>query len=84
MYGLIIEKKTITTSYVALSSERVIGTVEIAAPPTNSGTVYIEGTDGNDVPLIGGEWKRFDKVDLSKIKVKGTADDVLTVIGGTW
>jgi hypothetical protein len=46
--------------------------------------VYFRGDDGSDVPWISGEWHSLKSVDLADIYIKGTAGDVVTVVGGTW
>ena len=83
--SVVARKITITTAWQALSSASEIASVTITAPTTNSGNVILRGDNGTDeVPLEPGEWHVLPSVDLAQIEVKGTADDVLTVIGGTW
>ncbi len=79
--ALFAKKYVLTTNYAPLEPSRtwIMGT--LAALSTNAGTAYIEGEDGGDVPLEPGESRPFRHVDLSEVKVKGTADDVLTVVG---
>jgi len=79
--GLFAKKYTLTDSYVPLESSRTVISGTLSALPGNVGTVYIEGETGGDVPLEPAEWHPFERVDLSKVKVKGMAGDVLTVIG---
>jgi hypothetical protein len=42
------------------------------------------GHDGSDVPWVPGEYHAVYRVDLSRILIKGTPGDLVTVIGGTW
>ena len=84
MNNVIMRKITLTAAYQALASVSTIGSVDISCPPTNAGVAYFLGDDGNDIPWRPGEWHPFFSVDLSKIKVKGTVSDVVTVVGGTW
>jgi hypothetical protein len=46
--------------------------------------VFFQGDDGSDVPWVPGEYHAVYRVDLSRILVKGTPGDQVTVIGGTW
>ena len=84
MNNTIMRKIDVTDSYQPLVSDSLVGSVTISCLPTNSGDVYFKGDDGSDVPWKPGQWIDFQRVDLSEIKVKGTPDDVVTVIGGTW
>ena len=84
MNNTIMRKIVVTDSYQPLVSDSLVGSVTISCLPTNAGDVYFKGDDGSDVPWKPGQWIDFQRVDLSEIKVKGTPDDVVTVIGGTW
>lgn len=84
MNNVIMRKLTITAAYQPLVSTSIIGSVVISCPPTNAGVVNFLGDTGNDIPWRPGEWHEFHNVDLSQIKVKGTAGDLVTVVGGTW
>jgi hypothetical protein len=84
MNNTIMRHITVTGSYQALVAERLVGSVTISTPPTNSANVIFEGDDGSDVAWIPGEWHQFRSIDLSRIRIKGTPDDVVTVVGGTW
>ena len=84
MNNIIARKVTITANYAALSSDTDdIGTITITSPASNSGNINIQGDAGGDTPIVPGEWHKFENVRLSDIKVKGTADDILTIIGNT-
>jgi len=82
IYTPIMRTIVVTASYVALSEVELIGKVTISCLPTNSGNVTFQGDDGSEVPWVAGEWHDFDHVDLSTILIKGTADDIVTVVGG--
>jgi hypothetical protein len=74
----------LSAEYRPLADRRLVASVDVSAPPTNSGLVYFLGTDGQDVPWTAGEWHSLTRVDLSQIQAKGTPGDILTVVGGTW
>jgi hypothetical protein len=74
----------VTAGYAPLSDARLVASVTVSAPPTNSAAVYFRGDDGSDVPWQPGEWHVLRSVDLSTIEVKGTPGDVVTVVGGSW
>ena len=84
MNNVIMRKIAVTTVYTPLVVSKLIGSVTISTPPTNSGQVQFRGDDGLDVPWVPGEWHEFVAVNLADIKVKGTPGDVVTVVGGTW
>lgn len=82
MGALVAQSITLTTSYVAVSSVEQRFSGEISARTDNTGDAYLQDDDGSgDVALEAGEWKTFQQIDLSGLSVKGTAGDVLTVIG---
>lgn len=84
MNNVIMRKIAVTPVYTPLVVSKLIGSVTISTPPTNSGQVQFRGDDGLDVPWVPGEWHEFVAVNLADIKVKGTPGDVVTVVGGTW
>ena len=84
MNNVIARKITVSTSWQALASEPTVASVTVTAPTYNAGNVLLKGDTGNEVPLEPGEWHEFMSVDLADIEVKGTADDTVTVVGGTW
>ena len=84
MNNTIMRKATVTTAYQPLVSERLIGSVTISTPPSNSANVQFEGDDGSDVPWVPGEWHEFRSIDLAVVRIKGTPGDVVTIVGGTW
>lgn len=84
MNNVIARKIDLTAGYQSLSQVQLIATITLSSPPTNTETVYLKGDLGDDIPLVPGEWHIFHSVDLAKIEVKGTAGNVVTIIGGTW
>jgi hypothetical protein len=84
MNNVVMRKITVTANYQPLAAVKTVASVTISTPPANSGTVFFRGDDGSDVPWIGGEWHTLKSVDLADIYIKGTAGDVVTVVGGTW
>ena len=83
--NIVQRKQLVTTSYVALSSvSEAYGEITISCPPTNVGDVNFLGDDGvTDIPWIPGEWHVFSHADLTSFQIKGTAGDLVTVVGGT-
>ncbi len=80
----IIRTHAVTAGYKPLATSSVVASVDISCLPGNAGVVYFLGDDGSDVAWQPGEWHPFRQVDLSKIFVKGTTGDTVTIIGGTW
>ena len=84
MNTVIQRKIEVTGTFSPLSASRLVGTFDISCPPTNAGNVVFQSDDGGEVPWIPGEYHTLVRVDLSRIRVKGTPGDIVTVIGGTW
>ena len=84
MNNTIMRKTDVTGSYQPLVSAKLVGSVTISCPPTNLGEVTFKGDDGSDVPWVPGEWHDFRSINLAEIEVKGTAGDVVTIVGGSW
>ena len=84
MNNAIARKIEVTSDYQPLAAEQTVATVTVSTPPANVADVYLLGDTGQDVPLAPGEWHTFRSIDLSALKVKGTAGDIVTIIGGTW
>ena len=75
---------TVTASYAPLSAtNEVYASIDVSCPPGNAGDVYFLGDDGEDVPWIPGEWHTLHHTDLATLQIKGTAGDLVTVVGGT-
>ena len=84
VHNIIMRTVPVTEEYAPLSTVSLVGSVTISTPPSNTGDVFFKGDDGSDVLWLVGQWHEFFSVDLSKIFVKGTPGDVISVIGGTW
>lgn len=84
MNSTIMRRIAVATDYRRLSATPLVGSFEISAVPTNAASVCFLGDDGSDVPWVPGEYHAVYRVDLSRILVKGTPGDQVTVIGGTW
>jgi hypothetical protein len=84
MNNIIMRKIVLTGSYQQLSSVPLVASVCISCPPDNTGIATFKGDDGSDVPWQSGEWHKFVRVNLTDIQAKGTAGDILTIVGGTW
>ena len=81
MAGKLISRRVIlATTYIPLADSTLVGSVLLTNEGTN--TAYIQGTDVyDDIELGAGKQYEHRGVDLSTIYVKGTAADVITVIG---
>jgi len=84
MNNTIMRSIAMQAAYARLSDTRVVGTVTLTSALGNAATVYLKGDTGDDVPLAPGEWHTFERINLAAIEAKGTAGDILTVVGGTW
>jgi len=84
MNNVIMRKIVVTDAYQPLADASLVGSVTITCAPGNAAPVAFQGDDGSDVPWAAGEFHSFRSVDLATIQVKGTAGDVVTVVGGTW
>ncbi len=84
MNNAIARKIDVTTDYQPLDSEQMVATVTVSAPPANIADIFLLGDTDDDVPIAPGEWHTFYSVDIESVQVKGTAGDIVTVIGGTW
>jgi len=83
-HNIIMRTVTVTADYQPLSAVGLVGSVTISTPPGNVGDVFFQGDDGSDVAWRPASWWEFRRVDLSKIFVKGTPGDQVSVVGGTW
>ncbi len=84
MNNIIARKITLTTSWQTLASDKTVASITLTAPSYNSANVILEGDTDDEVPLEPGEWHELEHVNLADIRVKGTAGDIVTVVGGTW
>ena len=82
--SIIMRTVEVTDEYAPLSPDALVGTVTVSSPPTNSGSVYFKAGESGETWFIPGEYHQFVRVPIHTIFVKGTAGDVITVIGGTW
>jgi len=84
MNNTIMLSVTVTAEWQPLSAAKLVCSCTISTPPDNTGDVTFKGDNGSETPWQAGEWHEFRQVDLSRIYVKGTAGDTVTVVGGTW
>jgi hypothetical protein len=83
--NFLMRKIVVSDTYQPLSTKKnEVATVEISCPPSNRALVFFKGDDGSDVPWCSGEFHQLTRVNLAEIYVKGTAGDVVTVVGGDW
>jgi len=83
MNNTLLKQIDVTADWQALSSVSLVASVTISAPPTNAGNVLLRNGEGQ-VEMIPGEWQAFHHVNLAELEIKGTAGDVVTIVGGTW
>ncbi len=84
MNNTLMRKVDVTGDWTALAAERTVASVTISCPPGNAGNVVFKGDTGQEVPWVPGEWHTFQRVDLAEVEIKGTVDDAVTVVGGSW
>jgi len=84
MNNCVMRKVDVTAEFAPLAGERTVASVTISCSPGNAGDVLFRGDTGQEVPWVPGEWHTFYAIDLAAVEIKGTAGDVVTVIGGTW
>lgn len=83
MNNTILRQIDVVDEFQPLASESIVASVTISAPPTNAANVTLKSADG-EAQMIPGEWQEFHRIDLSELQIKGTAGDIVTLIGGTW
>ena len=86
MNNVIMRSVAVTTEYQPLSAVKLVGSVTISTPPTNSADVLFENDDPElpGIQWVPGEWHEFNSSNLAEVRIKGTPGDVVTIIGGTW
>jgi hypothetical protein len=82
--GIIMRTVEVTDEYAPLSPVPLIGTVNISALPTNSGPVFFKAGENEEAWFMPGEYHQFIRIPIHSISIKGTAGDMVTIIGGTW
>ena len=83
--NLILRKIEVTPEWKPLSPVPLVGTVDVSAPPSNSGPVFIRSGKGEESFFIPAEFHCFQRVALDKVEVRSdTPGNELTLIGGTW
>jgi hypothetical protein len=71
---------TLTANYVAVAAGFLFwGTILAAA--NNVGAAYMKGDDGSDCIIPDGVAVKLDGVDLGQLQLKGTAGDLVAIIG---
>ena len=86
MNNVILRKIVVTPTWQPLSESKLVASVTISTPPTNAATVLFrtKGEPTHEVPFVPGEWHDFERINLAEIEIKGTANDLVTLTGGTW
>ena len=82
--NLILRVVELTEEFKPLSSQSLIGTVTISAPPSNTGPVFLRAGPGEEAWLVNGECHLLHRIELSSLEAKGAPGNVLTIIGGSW
>ena len=54
MNNVIMRRVEVTPDYQPISDHKLVASVTLSCLPTNSGTVYLRGDDGADVPWMAG------------------------------
>lgn len=72
---------TISETFSPVEASRTVIECSILAPSTNSSAVIFEAADGSEVPWPAGWTHTFSRIDLSQIRIKGTAGDKLLIVG---
>ena len=70
MNNFIMRKVTVGTSYQALTASKLVASVTISCPPSNTANVNFKGDDGTDVPWVPGEWHDFQSVNLESRTIR--------------
>lgn len=86
MNNTIMRQVAVTAEYQPLAPGRLVGSVTISAPPTNTADVEFKSDDPElpGVPWQPGQWHEFRSIDLASVQVKGTPGNVIQIVGGTW
>lgn len=86
MNNVILRKIVVAPAWQALSLGKLVASVTISTPPTNAATVLFrtKSEPTHEVPWVPGEFHEFRRVNLADIEVKGTANDLVSLVGGTW
>ena len=83
--NLILRRIEVTEEWKPLSPVPLVGTVDVSAPPTNSGPVFIRAGVDEEAYLIPAEFHCFQRVALDQVEVRSdTPGNELTLIGGSW
>jgi hypothetical protein len=83
--NLILRRIEATPEWRPLSPVPLVGTVDLSAPPSNSGPVFLRAGPGEEVYLIPSEYHQLVRVALDSIEVRSdTPGNEITLIGGTW
>ncbi len=82
--SIILRTVEVTEEWRPLSPEPLVGTVDVSTPPTNSGPVFFKAGVGEEAWFLPGEFHAFQRIPIHSVFVKGTAGDMVTIIGGTW
>lgn len=85
MNNVLMRRIVLTADWQPLTDRDVeVATVDVQAPPTNTGPVLFLGDTDHEVPWIAGEYHTLVRVNLADLRVKGTPGDIVTLIGGSW
>ena len=85
MNNVLLRKITLTTQFQPLSMKQSeVLSVTVHLPSGNKQDVIFLGENGTEVPWEPGTQFRLTKVNLSEISVKGRANDLVILAGGTW
>jgi len=76
----------LTAEYQVLSDSRLVLSFVLTSPATNVNAVAVRfnARDTEVVTVLPGEWHEFKVTNLADIEVKGTANETVTIVGGSW
>ena len=80
--ALVAKKIVLTANYVPVTATTHVASGTLLVAADNTGVTYIRADDEvTNVPIPRGVPFSLVGVDLSKVLLKGTADDVVVIIG---
>ena len=71
----------VTAVFTPLSAARCQFRGWISNPPTNVANVTYKDLEGREVAMIPGENYPFEDINLQDLQIKGTVDDIVTIVG---
>ena len=82
--NVVLKMIELTDQFQPLSAVPLVASITLSAPPANSGAVTLRTPAGAEAEMIPGEWHTLYRVNLARLEVRGSAGDMLSMVGGTW